>query len=293
MNKVLVTGLALGFDSGLCSACNFDFDWLLNYPSILLWVDKIYIAQKIWDVVQSGNVPNTNDYPELNKGLKLIFEMLKNEGLIEIFKPTVILDRNLVQRITKQIKIDRSELVTAFPKHITQGKDNKVPGQIIIDGEEYCSPDLYTTYASLIVAKSLNAQCLFNDHTYNYLKYKFGLNSRSSQIKSGNVETFQNVFSAYLPNEIVVSGPMSKKCLDCNNLESCRQKYLSLVEADFKRILKWRDYDEIQQLKGVVDKIIKKRGSSGGIIEAAGEAASASNRDSVGEQEVGVGVASF
>ena len=51
MNKVLVTGLALGFDSGLCSACNFDFDWLLNYSSILLWVDKIYIAQKIWDVV--------------------------------------------------------------------------------------------------------------------------------------------------------------------------------------------------------------------------------------------------
>lgn len=29
-NKILLSGLALGKDIGLCPVCNFDFDWLIK-----------------------------------------------------------------------------------------------------------------------------------------------------------------------------------------------------------------------------------------------------------------------
>ncbi len=31
MIRVLVTGLAVGTDVGLCGACNYDFEWLFHY----------------------------------------------------------------------------------------------------------------------------------------------------------------------------------------------------------------------------------------------------------------------
>ena len=48
---MLVTGLALGTEAGVCQACNFDYNWLINYPSILIWADKIMITKNIWDSV--------------------------------------------------------------------------------------------------------------------------------------------------------------------------------------------------------------------------------------------------
>jgi hypothetical protein len=36
MIRVLVTGLAVGTDVGLCGACNYDFEWLFRYPSVHL-----------------------------------------------------------------------------------------------------------------------------------------------------------------------------------------------------------------------------------------------------------------
>ncbi len=48
MNKILLTGLALGKDIGLCPVCNYDFEWLLNNPSSLLWADKIIVPETIY-----------------------------------------------------------------------------------------------------------------------------------------------------------------------------------------------------------------------------------------------------
>ena len=50
MNKVMITGLALGLETKACQACNFDFEWLLRYPSVLVWADKIVVTKGIWDV---------------------------------------------------------------------------------------------------------------------------------------------------------------------------------------------------------------------------------------------------
>ena len=67
-NKILLSGLALGKDIGLCPVCNFDFDWLIQNPSSLLWIDKIIVPQNILntikDIKSSKNI-------KLNEGMKL------------------------------------------------------------------------------------------------------------------------------------------------------------------------------------------------------------------------------
>ena len=74
MNKLLVTGLALGKKFGTCQVCNFDFEWLLHYPSVLVWADKILVADTIWDTVSQGGYPG--DSKELASSLQLIFDIL-------------------------------------------------------------------------------------------------------------------------------------------------------------------------------------------------------------------------
>ena len=43
MNKVLVTGLGIAREFGICDSCNLDFSWLANNPSTILWADQLYI----------------------------------------------------------------------------------------------------------------------------------------------------------------------------------------------------------------------------------------------------------
>ena len=45
MNKVLVTGLGVASELGICESCNLNFSWLVNNPSTILWADQLYIPQ--------------------------------------------------------------------------------------------------------------------------------------------------------------------------------------------------------------------------------------------------------
>lgn len=36
MNKIFVTGLAIGNEIGTCDFCNFDFSWLITNPSTFM-----------------------------------------------------------------------------------------------------------------------------------------------------------------------------------------------------------------------------------------------------------------
>ena len=50
MNRVLVSGLGNAADMGLCDACELNFSWLANFPSVLIWCDEICLPQKALDV---------------------------------------------------------------------------------------------------------------------------------------------------------------------------------------------------------------------------------------------------
>lgn len=267
MNKVLVTGLALGKKFETCQACNFDFEWLIRYPSILLWADKILVPDTIWDTVSHGEYPFKSK--ELAKSLQLIFDIAKSRGIVEVVKPTEIISSALTDDILTEVYRDRDLLAKLFPDHVTLSDEDNLPGGIFIDGLEYCTPYLWTIYASFVLARSWNAHCLFNMRVLNYSKYKFGLANFPKEGEPGRIQAFQAVFEAYLPNSpifpeyVYINKDMCSKCV---KEKSCKDTYLSNIESNLENILSWRDYDEIQQLKSVVADIVRRRNQLGGIV---------------------------
>lgn len=267
MNKVLVTGLALGKEFGTCDACNFDFEWLIRYPSVLLWADKILIADTIWDTVSYEEYPLESK--ELAKSLQLIFDIARSRGIVEIVKPSEIISSHLADDIYTEVYKDRDLLAKLFPDHVTLSDEDNVPGEIFIDGLEYCTPHLWTIYAGLVLARAWNAHCLFNMRVFNYCRYKFGLANFPKEGEPGGLDGFQAVFEAYLPNSSVFPEYVyinKDTCSKCVNEKSCKDTYLSNVESNVKNILSWRDYDEIQQLKSVVADIVHRRKELGGVV---------------------------
>lgn len=169
MNKILVSGLAIGADPNIqtCNVCNYDLSWLFNYPSTLLWADKIILTPNIFDTIKDSSYhPDGND--DMGKAISLIFEGLEKHGLIEIKTPSDIITDGVVDEIYKQIDLDKAELELRFPKAIKDIEDKGVPGQFCVDGTEYCGPALWTNYASLILAKEWKANLLFSEHSKIY-----------------------------------------------------------------------------------------------------------------------------
>lgn len=269
MNKVLVTGLATGKDVGVCSVCNFDYEWVFNNPSVLIWADKIYISETAWEEAVSGR--GAQEGIIISKCLKLIFEIAKAEGLIEVIKPNKIISQEIKDNIISEVEKDREKLINIFPNNIKIGDEEKVPGSFFVEGEEYCTPRLYAVYVNIILSRIYDAHGLFNSNIYNYCKYKFGL--ENSQIKKSNevFEGFKNIFNAYIPNDLKMPEYVyfnKTQCNKCKNTELCKDKYLIDLEKNLKNFLKWRSFDEIQQIKDVLEKITKIRKKQNGVITA-------------------------
>lgn len=271
MNKVMVTGIAVGKKVGICEVCNFDMEWLLRFPSVLVWADKILVPDIIWESVMKGDYPDKEKYPELNRTVRLVFEMALGEGVIENIEPKEIVTEEVVESIHKQVEKDRERLAELFPESIRLGNEEEVPGQIFIHGSEYCSPNISAIYANLILARAYDAQCLFGDRTLEYCKYKFGLSGVTKETGVEKVAAFNSVFNAYLPNDSLLPEYVTvnkELCSKCSRDDNCRDGYLGDVEKNVKSLFKLREYDEIQQIKEVTNKIIKRRDKAGGVLDA-------------------------
>lgn len=269
MNKLLVTGLSLGKGFDTCQVCGMDISWLMKYPSILAWADKILIPKSIWnDVIKEGIF--SPEQEEINKSVKLIFEYAESEKIIEIVDPLDVIDSNLSEQISEQIEEDRNQLLKVFPDLVSLGDEENVPGQIFINGKEYCYPYLWTIYASLLLSKIWDAHCLFGERTLNMCKYKFGLSKFNPIRETEKLSAFQSIFEAYLPNENILPHYLvtnREQCGKCQSEGECKDTYLSTLESNMKETLRLRDYDEVHQLKSIVNDIVEKRNKSDGIID--------------------------
>ena len=260
MNKIklLVTGTAMaGPERSVCSTCNYDMDWLFKYPSNLIWSDKIIITKFMNDTIESAHFPD--DGGPVAIAMNKIFEIAKQYDIIEIKNPEKIISKTFSESIAEEVMFDRDVLSKLFPSNITLGEDSSVPGQIFIEGEEYCLAHIWSIYASLILSKQWEAKPLFSQRTINYCKYKFG----SSIVKENNYNLRPNVFdtilSLSLPEKEIfpyyVGGTLCKKCA---NVEKCDNTYLFTLESNLHDYLKLRDYDEMNQTKDILYKIINK-----------------------------------
>jgi hypothetical protein len=260
MNKVMVTGLAIGTEIGSCGACNFDLNWMVNDPSILLWADKIVFTPVMWNCIINEKLHSHRE--EFSKAIKFVFEKLNSEGVIEICKPKEVIDENMKKHIEGQVCKDMETLSTSFPSVISlnfggKNKEGKRdPNTLKINDFDYCQPSLTAIYGSLMLSRLIEAQPLFNNRSFEFLKYRFGIDINNCQT---NINTFNSIFSMAFPNEIIFPEIVltnEKSCNTCGKINICRKDYLKYLDDKIDEIVKWRKYDEIFQIKTVINDII-------------------------------------
>ena len=257
MTKILVTGLALTASED-CRLCNYDFSWLFNYPSTLLWADKIIITPFIKSLIEEASWPP--DGRELPKAIKMLFEILDDQHLIDVNDSENILTDSLRTKIYSQIEKDRKILSKEFPDVVKHGKD--IPGQIKIGSYEYCYVSLASIYSALILSRIWGASCLFNPGDYTYLKYRFGLKSIPKQSRLSYFESLDFVFKLVLPNlRLIPHYAYGKECENCQHERKCQDNFLKDLEKNTITILKWRTYEEIEQLREAIKDIVIKYSS--------------------------------
>lgn len=261
MNRILVTGMVLGAEPEIntCDSCNFDIGWLFKNPSTLLWSDKIVLTPKMMETIESSPEP---EYKKYDDGVKVIFENLRVHNLIEVKNPASVITPKVIQNIYSDIRKDSKQLCRLFPDTIKEGREG-VPGSLTVEAEEYCDPVLWTMYAALLLAKEWKANILYQERAYSFLKYKFGLNIPSvTSIEKQKALT--KVFSAFLPAPSLIPNTWSDpKCKACKKEKECDTNAVNEIEKTVKKILEWRLYDELYELRQVITDISSKKDEGG------------------------------
>ena len=256
----MVTGLAIGKDIGGCDVCNFSLNWIVENPSILLWADKIILTPTMWDTIINKNFPKYRN--EFSESIKILFQMAESENIIQVMDPSKIISNSIGESIEKQVKSDMQRLTESFPGAITFQPELKLengkttPDELRIMEYEYCSANLVSIYGGLMLSRAWGAQCLFDNRSFEYCKYRFGLEINNCQ---NNVLAFRDIFSAIMPNEKIlpeIAVTNEKHCDSCVNKTDCKKKYLTELEATIGTIFTWRKYDEIMQVKSIMEKVI-------------------------------------
>lgn len=89
-----------------------------------------------------------------------------------------------------------------------------------------------------------------------YLNLKFGLYNLPKNVNNNYIKCFENVFDISLPNELVLHNYAfnpEEQCNRCARIVDCKDKYLSDIEKNVNKMFKWRNYDEIHQIKDVIN----------------------------------------
>lgn len=251
MNKVLITGLGVAKELGICETCNLNFSWLVNNPSTILWADQLYIPQASFEA-QIANKEQKNE-----KIIGMFLEMAEEHGIINKLNITDMYQKAVGDQIYQKMLVDSQTLLKTFPEVIRKGNEG-VPDEILIGDEGYCGAWISSIYAGMRVAKDIGANCLFSKREHTFLKYLYGLDAnRINGHMINNVYT--EVFSLYMPEKLAVHSYAftdEERCEQCVHYEQCKENYLSDTEKALEKMFKWREYDELQQAKEEINKII-------------------------------------
>lgn len=251
MNKVLITGLGVAKELGICEICNLNFSWLVNNPSTILWADQLYIPRVSYDA-QIANQESKSD-----KVIGMFLEMAEEHGIIKKLNLTDMYQEAVGDKIHQKMLADSQALLKAFPEIIRKG-DKEVPNEILIGDEGYCGAWMSSIYAGIKVAKDIDANCLFSKREHTFLKYLYGLDAKRINDNSIN-NVYSEVFSLFMPEKLAVHSYAftdEERCEQCVHFKQCKENYLTDTEKTLVKIFKWREYDELQQAKEEINKII-------------------------------------
>lgn len=258
-NRILVSGLVIGKDPKLnvCSACNYDLSWLVHNPSILLCLDKIIVTPETRDMIKKSFYPGAQK--TLGAGIKIIYDYLELNNLIEVKAVSSVINTSQINSIYKTITDECKKLEKTYPKQIRRGNNKEVPGQIFIRKEEYCAPYLWTLYASLVLAERWKANKLYSEREFTYLSYKYNAMTTRHSRAISQYGAFDEVIRTKIPKLELIPGLLihPKRCHGCKHIDRCNKNPLNKLETNIKQYMELRSYDEIIQLREVLNKITK------------------------------------
>jgi len=260
MNKLLITGLNLIKISkeNPCCLGDYDYSWLLDCPSILLWVDKILLAPEIRKEIASGNYPSNN--LNLAKSIKLTFEIIEDQGLVEEINVDKILSSDISNEISKQVDRDIIVLPQEFQNVVHIESEKNKPELIIIGKYHYCDNIIWSIRAYLLIAQALNTFPLFNQQFHNYCKYIFFLSGYPKEEKTKEVKAFNKILQVNLPNKHFFPYFLfGEECKTCKRKKYLEDNFLSELEENLIHYLKWRDHDELHQLRDIITMVSKSK----------------------------------
>lgn len=255
MNKVLVNGLGTASELGMCEACSLDFSWLASNPSTILWADQICIPKAAYEIAKQSDDTKTR------KVISMFLEMAEHHGLIKEISLADMYQKDERKMVYQQVADVSQTLLDTFPHTVKKG-DEKVPGEILIENYSYCSARIASIYWGMKIAEDIDANCLFSKGEHTFLKYIYGITA-NEHCGTGLGNAYSEVFSLYLPENIGAhhyAFTREESCEECKHHNRCKDNYLEETEDAFSKMLKWRDYDELQQAKAEIDRIIRIKG---------------------------------
>lgn len=261
MNRMLITGLPLSDPDPSHAPCNIDYLDLFLHPSYILWADKIILPNPVMNIIQNGI--------RYEKGedivLKLIIDMLDAAGFIEKIDSSSLLTPSVWKSLDCEIDSDIKLLKGIYP----QKEDDDEHMVLWINNKPFCYPIMRYVYASLYLSQKLDCHCLFNQGAIALCNGKFGITKANVGLQSDRViQGVSRVFNSVLPDEIWSPYKLlSYECQNCVHRKGkCFDEIVSNTEKEIALFLEWREYDEIKQIKEVVDEIIKKKNKYDGIV---------------------------
>ena len=255
MEKVMITGLGIGHKMGLCDACNLDFSWLFYNASTMLWADKICLPKDLYDLV----INRHHNKQEI--AISIMLQILKEHNLIEMINDIEFeLQPEALVNIQRNIIIDVKEIEKRYPETVKlRDIEGNSYDNIIIENNSYCLPYIASIYASIFIAEAINAHCLFDDHTYTFLKYKTRLDSQRGE-PTNIPNIYNDLFSFVLPNEIIppqYAITDEERCENCDRVKICSIDYEKEIKKYINKVLSIRNYDELFQLRNEIEQIVR------------------------------------
>ena len=252
MKKVLVTGMGIGKELGVCDACNMNFSWLVSNPSTVLWADRICIPKNQFELHRK------HPHEKIGVAISIVLNELYDQKLLELVEiPNASTD--IGKMIDCQVEADFKDMMRFFPEAVKiLDKEKNDHHNIQIGDREYCLPYINSIYASRYLADTLHASCLFSESDYEFLKFKEGIAYQKAPERQ-YIGVLSELFAGMLPQasvlpEYALTRP--EKCDTCAKHVDCQKTYEEDARKAICSYLKWREYDELYELRNEIDKIL-------------------------------------
>ncbi len=244
--SILLTGLALGNESGLCPCSNIHTEWLFTNPQDLLWVDSIVVTRREKEIIDAYG----RSKKPYARAVELIFQYLNQAKTIQIIDDSIITESD-VENIKQQVVDDIGQIC---PEYL-EGEEHT----FLYQNHHYCQPALNALYAGICLSYKLGTTISLDSMESDYFRSLFAL-KYNAKSKSGKNVYVGELLKSYLPEidlgHHILYESSHKECGICAKEKDCKTNYLSQIEQQIKQIILYRERDEVRQLCETIDEVI-------------------------------------